>query len=280
MAAEVGPAIGREREMTIWRNLARIVVFVVIAVPTTTLAQSETALYSDSEALAISQAAIGRPVAGYEFEKATGGTLNLADLHGTPVVVSMIYTSCYHICPMLTQRVADVVDVAWEALGEDSFQVVTIGFDTVVDTPEIMRHYADRRGIDQANWHFLSGTPETIQSLSKDLGFIFFSSPKGFDHLAQTTVLDADGAVYRQVYGQQFSAPELVEPLKELVFDTPKDASVVEGWLDTVRLFCTIYDPASGRYKFDYSIFVAIFVGVTCLAAVAIFIIKSWRDAV
>ncbi len=266
--------------MKLWGNLVRVAFFLAAAAPAATVAQNEAALYSETEALAISQAAIGRPVSGHGFETATGGTLNLADLRGSPLVVSMIYTSCYHICPMLTQRVADVVDVAWEALGTDSFQVVTIGFDTAVDTPARMQQYAEARGIRRANWHFLSGRPETIQSLSNDLGFIFFSSPKGFDHLAQTTVLDAAGTVYRQVYGQQFTTPELVEPLKELVFDTPQAASLVDGWFDTVRLFCTIYDPTSGRYKFDYSIFVAIVVGVLCLGAAAIFIVRSWWDAI
>jgi len=265
--------------MRLWGPLAVAVTAVVAAAPAA-LAQSGAALFSDEEALTISQAVIGQPVSDYAFDDASGGALNLAELRGKPVVVSMIYTSCYHICPMLTQRLADVADVAWEALGQDSFDVVTIGFDTAFDTPARMRAYAEQRGLLQPNWHFLSGTPETIDALSKDLGFIFFSSPKGFDHLAQTTVLNAKGEVYRQVYGQDFTTPQLVEPLKELVFNTPQDASLVDGWLDTVRLFCTIYDPTTGRYKFDYSLFVGIFVGVLCLGAVATFLVKSWRDAI
>jgi protein SCO1/2 len=265
--------------MNLWGHLTTIMATMAIA-SSTVVAQDATVRYSDQEALAISQAAIGRPVADYDLTDSSGGKSNFGDLRGTPLVVSMIYTSCYHICPMLTQHVADVVDIAWEALGEGSFQVVTIGFDTAVDTPERMREYADARSLRQANWRFLSGDPETIEALSADLGFLFFSSPKGFDHLAQTTVLDADGTVYRQIYGQQFATPELVEPLKELVFGTPQAASLVEGWFDTVRLFCTIYDPTSGRYKFDYSIFVAIFVGVLCLGTAAIFIVRAWRDAI
>ena len=71
----------------------------------------------------------------------------------------------------------------------------------------------------------------------------------------------------------------LVEPLKELVFQTPRDAGFVDHWVDTFLLFCTVYDPNSGRYKFDYSIFMTIIVGILSLGALAIFIIREWRRA-
>jgi len=85
--------------------------------------------------------------------------------------------------------------------------------------------------------------------------------------------------VYRQIYGVDLDPPSVVEPLKELVFDTPRQAGVLEHWLDTFRLFCTVYDPNSGRYKFDYSIATTIFVGILCLAALGTFIIREWRRA-
>jgi protein SCO1/2 len=236
--------------------------------------------YDPDETLAISQAAVGRPVASYEFLDREGQTFTLDSLRGKPVVISMVYTSCYHICPMLTQHLARVADIAWDALGDDSFAVVTIGFDTSADTPARMRQFAAAHDIDAPNWYFLSGDETSVAGLAADIGFIFFASPKGFDHTTQTTVLDGDGRVYRQVYGQSFKAPALVEPLKELVFETPADAGFVTDWLDNVRLFCTVYDPKSGRYRFDYSIFVGAFVGMICLGAVATFIIRSWKDAV
>lgn len=252
----------------------------VTAWPLLGAAQTEPAQFSEREALAYSQAAIGRAVTDRELLTSTGEPLRLQSLRGTPVIVSMIYTSCYHICPMLTQRLAEVVAVARGALGEDSFAVLTVGFDSAVDTPAIMAQYARARGIEDPRWHFLSADSQTIDALSRDLGFIFFSSPKGFDHLSQTTLLDRDGRVYRQVYGQDFETPALVEPLKQLVFDTPEGARLLEELIDTVRLFCTIYDPRTGRYRFDYSIFMVIFTGVICLGAIAVFLARSWRSAV
>ena len=191
----------------------------------------------------------------------------------------MIYTSCHHVCPTITQNLGTALDIANEALGEDEFSVITVGFDWAVDTPDRMRLYASERRIEVPNWHFLAGDDISINGLARDLGFQFFPSAKGFDHLTQTTVLDADGAVYRQIYGVDVDPPSLVEPLKELVFDTPRDAGLVDHWVDTFKLFCTVYDPNSGRYKFDYSIAMTISVGILCLGAIAIFILREWRRA-
>ena len=142
-----------------------------------------------------------------------------------------------------------------------------------------MRMYADAKGIDATGWHFLSGDEASVAAISEDVGFQYYPSAKGFDHLSQTTIIDADGKVYRQIYGQDFDTPAFVEPLKELVFNTPRDAGFVDHWVDTFKLFCTVYDPNTGRYQFDYSIFMTILIGILCLGAILTFIVYEWRNA-
>jgi protein SCO1/2 len=236
--------------------------------------------FSHETALAASQAAIGRTLHDTIFRDTRGQPFRLQQLAGKPIVVSLIYTSCHHVCPLITRNLEKTVAVARDAFGEDTFAVVTIGFDWQIDTPEQMRVYASSRGIDQRNWHFLSGDAAAIAAITDDLGFRHTASAKGYDHLSQTTIIDHNGRVYRQVYGQDFDAPALVEPLKELVFDTPVEAGIIEHWVDTFRFFCTVYDPNSGRYLFDYSIFMTIIVGVLCLGAILAFIVYEWRRAV
>nr|MBC8519478.1 SCO family protein [Candidatus Thiopontia autotrophica] len=45
---------------------------------------------------------------------------------------------------------------------------------------------------------------------------------------------------------------------------------------DRVRFFCTVYDPASGGYRFDYSIFVSMFIGFMIIAIGVYFLIKEF----
>ena len=259
------------------KTIAPIIVTLLVGLAAANITQARE--YERDDALKLSQGAIGNVVSNQILRDTDGRTFEFSGLRGKPLVVSMIYTSCHHVCPTITKNLATAVDIAREALGEDSFNVVTIGFDWAVDTPDRMRIYASERRIDVPGWHFLAGDDASIAGLSRDLGFQFFPSAKGFDHLTQTSILDADGAVYRQVYGVDIEPQAFVEPLKELVFDTPRDAGLVEHWVDSFLLFCTVFDPHSGRYKFDYSIAMTIFVGTLCLAAIATFIFREWRRA-
>jgi hypothetical protein len=40
-------------------------------------------------------------------------------------------------------------------------------------------------------------------------------------------------------------------------------------------LFCTVYDPATGRYRFDNSLFVQMAVGATMILAVLIYLFRE-----
>ena len=214
----------------------------------------------------------------HRLRDANGQAFELSQLKGRPVVVSMIYTSCHHVCPMITRTLGDSVAAARDALGDDAFSVISVGFDWNVDTPDRMRQFASQQGVDKdSNWHFLASDHRTIESLTGELGFIFYASAKGFDHLAQTTIVDRNGRVYRQIYGADIKTQALVEPLKELVFDTPAGESALTHWMNTLKLFCTVYDPNADRYRFDYSILMSIAVGILCLGAIAAFVVREWR---
>jgi len=235
--------------------------------------------YDEKAALAQSQAAIGQTVGDYDFLDGSGKTIALSTLRGKPLLISLIYTSCYHICPTLTSNLEKNVDIAREALGDDSFSVLTVGFDTPNDTPDRMRLFAKQRNIDINDWHFVSVSAATMKDLANDVGFSYFSTAKGFDHMIQATLVDAEGKIYRQIYGMAPEPPALVEPLKEILYGKQVAASPVEGWINNIKLFCTVYDPATGRYHFDYSLFIALGVGLLLLGGTAWFIVSAWRKS-
>ncbi len=231
-----------------------------------------------AEALRASQAAIGRTLGGFRFTTSDGAPLELEQLRGRPVVLSLVYTSCYHVCSGLTLRLRETVAVAREALGPQSFSVVTVGFDAANDTPERMRIYARERGVTTPGWYFASADAATVDGLVRAVGFTYVASPKGYDHITQTTILDASGRIVLQVYGEDFAPPLVVEPLKKLVWGGELDRRSLDGLLRTVRLVCTIYDPTSGRYRFDYSLIVNIVAGTLALGIAAAGIIAAMRN--
>ena len=233
--------------------------------------------FDRSNALAISQAAIGTTVADHHFTTNQDVPKALSEYLGKPLVISLIYTSCYHICPTTTQHLAKVVRKARSVLGDDSFSVLTIGFDTANDSTNAMRIFAAQQSVAIDGWDFMSADQATIEALSRDLGFQYFPSPSGFDHLIQSTIIDAGGSVFRQVYGIEFDTPHLIEPLKVLVFGLDSEGSLFDQITTRILLFCTVYDPASDSYKFDYSIFIGLFVGLGLGGVFIYLFVREWR---
>lgn len=234
--------------------------------------------WDEETAIKYSQASIGRQLGDYRFTRTDGSTVSLADYTGKPLLISLIFTSCHHVCPITTKRLAEAVGAAREVMEEGAFNVVTIGFDTPKDTPDAMRMFATQQSVHDSHWDFLSADAATIERLTTELGFIYYRSPRGFDHITQVSVIERGGTVYRQVYGAQFELPWLVEPLKELVFNRPApDAGHFAGLLGRIRLFCTVYDPATDRYHFDYSLFLQIGIGFLAIFGIGWFLVQGSR---
>ena len=231
-------------------------------------------------ALAFSQAAINNQVTDVGFVNGEGEPVKLSDYRGKPLIISMIYTSCYQICPMTTRHLSKVVEKARDVLGEDSFKVAVIGFDTSVDRPMAMQYFANKQGISDKGWHLLSMFQTDVEPLSKEIGFLFETSSNGFDHLIQATILDANGKVYRQVYGQAFETPKLVDPLIELVLGRPSQTdSLLSNLGSKIKLFCTTYDPVRDGYYFDYSLFLGMLIGGSIILFTGIAVMREYRKS-
>ena len=231
-----------------------------------------------NSALQASQDAIGNIVSDIPLTDMHSRAVSLNDFRGKPLIISMIYTSCYKICPMTIRHLSSVVEKARKTLGSDSFSVAIIGFDTQNDNPLSMKLFAKKQGIDDKGWSILSANEKTIKALTKELGFVYFASPNGFDHVVQATVIDENGMIYRQVYGEVFDTPLLVEPLLELILDKPRtEQSFVDNLVSKVRFFCTTYDPYTDSYHFDYSLFIGMLIGGSIILYMIGFIIREFR---
>ncbi|MGB3391578.1 MAG: SCO family protein [Pseudaminobacter sp.] len=230
-----------------------------------------------TEALERSEAAIGGTTGDHRLLRSDGSVMTLSELKGRPLVVSLIYTSCSTVCPTGTETLKVSVAKARKALGGEAFQVLTLGFDTRNDTPQRMRAFAIDHSIDgDPLWHVASATPAVLSALLDEVGFSYAGAAGGFEHVAQTTILDAEGRVYRQVYGDDFPLPVFIEPLKELVFGTTAAAFTPAALADRLRFLCTVYDPKSGRYRTDYGIYMGMGAGALSLVLMAWVIVRLW----
>lgn len=255
------------------RLLALLLLYLGAHPPTLQAAGNE----ADAAALRTSQAAIGRQTSDLEFVDGQGRPLRLADLRGRPLVVSLVFTRCQSVCSGLTLHLRQTVRIGREALGARSFGVLTVGFDSANDTPERMREYARVRGIVDPEWQVASGDAATLRRFTDELGFTWSPSARGFDHITQVTVLDARGVVVQQVYGEGFAPPELLDPLRQLLLEGDVTRASVRGVFERIRLYCSVYDPGTRRYRFDWSMFAGALPALLVLAVVAAGIVAAGR---
>jgi len=221
-------------------------------------------------ALKLSQAAIGRTLSDYAFIDRDGRQVRLADYRGKPLLVSFVYTGCTSVCPPTTKLLAQAIRKAQGVVGSDSFGVLTIGFNLPSDSPEAMRDFARRFGIDSPGWEFLTPYEGQLAELTGSFGFTYARTAWGFDHITQVTVVDQQGRIYRQVYGDDFPIVQLIDPLKELIEGTPVPVRSLTDFIERVRILCTLYDPRANAYRFDVSVigeFAAFFVVAIALLA-------------
>lgn len=241
--------------------------------------QAETAVLDAATAYERSQAVIGGATSAHVLTDHTGRPLDLAGLRGKPLVVSLVYTSCATVCPITTEHLRQQVDAVSKALGQDSFAVLTFGFDARGDRPAQLEAFAGtHRLIGRSDWHIASADPGTTAAFLDQLGFSFSALAGSFDHVTQTTILDAGGVVYRQVYGEAFPPQMLMEPLKDLVLGTRTRSIAPRDLWDRISFLCTVYNPLTGAYRFDYGIFFGIFFGGLSLVLTGIVILRLWLE--
>jgi len=228
-------------------------------------------------AIATSQAAIGTTLGDHVLTASDGSVVRLSALRGKPLVVSFVYTGCSQVCPTTTKFLGQAIGAARNALGDDSFNVLTIGFNLPFDSPGAMRAFAAQQSVGDVHWIFASPSPEALDALARELGFQWVPTAGGFDHLTQATIVDRDGRVFRQVYGDSFELPMFVAPLRELVLGDPAPRSDVAAFLERVRVLCTVYDPRAGRYRLNYALFVELFTGTTIVVATVWYVLSASR---
>lgn len=229
-------------------------------------------------ALRMSQAAIGNKISDFTFIDREGRPVRLSNYRGKPLLVSFIYTACFQVCPLTTRSLQSAVDAGRDVFGTNQYNIVSIGFNQPADTPQALKAFARQHRIDQPNWEFLSPHASIVESLAREFGFSYAATPAGFDHVLQVTMLDADGRVYRQIYGEELTADSLGEPLVQLIRNAPVAQQLkLEDLIDRVRILCTVYDPKTGKYRYKYDLIIEIAGGVTFALAMLWFFLAEWR---
>lgn len=90
----------------------------------------------------------------YTLVDRTGHDFHSKELAGKVHVVSFFYSTCPGICLRMNSKKAEVA----QEFGPQGVKFVSISVDPDVDTPALLRDYADKLKADEQNWVFLTGS--------------------------------------------------------------------------------------------------------------------------
>jgi protein SCO1/2 len=216
------------------------------------------------------------------FRDETGKAVRIGDYFGKkPVILNLVY----YRCPMLCNEVLAGLESSLRVLKFDvgkEFDVLTVSFDAS-DTPESatekksasLKRYK-REGAEQG-WHFLTGPQESIDALTKAVGFRYEYDPKikQFAHSTAIMVLTPQGKIAQYYYGVEF-------PPKDLRLGLIQASQNKIGTLaDQVILYCYHYNPATGKYGAIISRVIQLAGGVTilCIGTVLLVLFRRGSDS-
>jgi protein SCO1/2 len=162
--------------------------------------------------------AIGDTVPDFTLIDQKSRPVSLSDLRGKVVVLNFVYTSCP--LPNFCLRIANnfgVLQKRFKAqLGRD-LVLLTVTFDPVHDTPEVLARYASQWDADAATWRFLTGPSDDVRRVCHLFGVDFFTDDGLMNHSLRTALVDRQGAIVANIEGNRFTSDQLVDLTKAVL---------------------------------------------------------------
>lgn len=178
-----------------------------------------------------------------------GREVNLGDYFDRqPVVVMLVYFRCPMLCTQVLNGFLKSSQAIPLVIGRD-YQVVTVSFDPR-ETPDLAAEkkesyvHAYRREGAAEGWHFLTGDQQSIDKLTKAVGFQYLFDPQSgqFAHASGIALATPDGRLSRYFYGIEYEPDDLRLGLVE------SSSGQIGSLVDQVLLLCYHYDPLTGKY--------------------------------
>ena len=183
------------------------------------------------------------------FRDEDGKTVKLRAYFGRkPLILNLVYYNCTMLCGEALAGLASAMRLVKFDVGNE-FDVVTVSFDPR-ETPEMAeakkKDYVARYGRPNAaaGWHFLTGEAESINALTKAVGFQYQYDAKTnqYAHATAILVLTPQGRISRYFYGVDFPPKDLRMGLVEA------SQGKIGNAVDAVLLYCYHYNPETGKY--------------------------------
>ena len=123
-----------------------------------------------------------------------GHPYDLAATRGAPVLVSMFYSGCEMVCPVIFETIAQTVKALPEA-ERARVRILMVSIDPARDTVDVLKATATRHGCDE-RWRLVRAGDADVRRIAAVLGVQYRRLPSGeFNHSSAILLLDAEGRI-------------------------------------------------------------------------------------
>jgi protein SCO1 len=146
-----------------------------------------------------------------------GKSFDSAKIRGKVVALDFIYTTCTDVCPLFTANFAQIQRTLNNEHPENVF-FISITTDPEIDSPRVLKSYAQRYDADFRNWAFLTGTEAQLKPVWSALGIRVIKKGRGLvQHTSLTTLLDREGIRRFNHFGEKWQAKDVLKDLTSLI---------------------------------------------------------------
>ena len=145
-----------------------------------------------------------KKVPAFSFTDQNGKTITNKDYLGKVYVVEFFFTTCPTICPRMNRNLVSIQDQLKEF---KDFGVASFSIMPETDTSEVLKSYADNYGIENLNWHMLTGKPKSDVYDLANVGFNIFVDTENFEHSGDFALVDKQG--YLRSRKDDFGNPKI-----------------------------------------------------------------------
>ena len=167
-------------------------------------------------------AALSAKAPNFVLTDQDGKRFDSTTLRGKIVALDFIYTTCTDICPLFTVNFAQLQRRLAPEHKHEVF-LISITTDPEIDSPKVLKAYAQRHGADLGNWAFLTGTEPQLKDVWKGFGIRVIHKARGLvQHDSVTTLIDRQGTRRFNHVGEKVRLEDMERDLLRLFGETAK----------------------------------------------------------
>lgn len=146
-----------------------------------------------------------------------GQAFDFAAGRGKPRLVSMFYSSCKFVCPMIIDTLKKT-ERALEPEQRAGLDVLLVSLDPETDTPAALKHIAEQRHLDTPRWRLARTDAAHVRRLAAVLGVQYKQLGKAdFSHSTVLVLLDAQGRAVARREKLGDPEPTFVDAVKRVL---------------------------------------------------------------